>query len=281
MLGMAGRALSFGMVAEAYERFRPAYPGELVDIVMAYAGRPVRTALEIGAGTGKATRLFAQRGVTVTAVEPDGAMLTELRKHVPANVRTVQAAFEDVRPGQSYGLVYAAAALHWTNPDGRWSHVATLLEPGGVFASFGGPVRPADAAVREAVRAARAPFLESDEVPSPDGTPPGDDMQWPGTELRRSEWFADVQQSVIERRLTMSARDYVGHLSTISAYLELPASEQEQVFSRIMQVLPETIEIAADITVHLARRRCQQGVTRNPRPSPRDLHALPGRGERD
>ena len=60
-------------------------------------------------------------------------------------------------------------------------------------------------------------------------------MQWPGTELRRSEWFADVQQFVIERRLTMSARDYVGHLSTISAYL-----------------------IAADITVHLARRRCQQ-----------------------
>jgi hypothetical protein len=38
----------------------------------------------------------------------------------------------------------------------------------------------------------------------------------------------------------------------------ITASEQEQVFGRIMQVLPETIEIAADITVHLARRRCQQ-----------------------
>ena len=34
----------------------------------------------------------------------------------------------------------------------------------------------------------------------------------------------------------------------------VPTSEQEQVFSRIMQVLPETVEIAADITVHLARR---------------------------
>ena len=72
MLGMYGRALSFGVVAEAYERFRPAYPVELLDMVMTYAGRPVRTALEIGAGTGKATRLFAQRGVMVTAVEPDG-----------------------------------------------------------------------------------------------------------------------------------------------------------------------------------------------------------------
>lgn len=252
---MSGRALSFGVAAEAYERFRPGYPVELFDMVMTYAGQPVRTALEIGAGTGKATRLFAQRGVTVTATEPDGSMLAVLRKHVPANVKTVRAAFEDLRLGESYGLVYAAAALHWTHPEGRWARMAALLEPGGVFASFGGPARLADPAVREAVRAARAPFLENDEVRSPDGTPPGHHMQWPGTELQLSEWFADVRQFVIERRWTLNARDYVGLLSTISAYLELPASKQEQVYSQIMRVLPETVEITGDITVHLARRR--------------------------
>jgi SAM-dependent methyltransferase len=255
MVGMSSRALSFGVMAEAYERFRPGYPAELVDLVLTYAGQPVRTALEIGAGTGKATRLFAQQGIAVTATEPDGAMLAELRRHVPATVTAVQAAFEDLRPGQSYGLVYAAAALHWTNPAGRWPRMAALLESGGVFASFGGPIGLADPDVAEAVRAARAPFLESDDIPSPDGTPPEHDMQWPGTELQRSEWFADVQQFVIGRHLTMSARDYMGHLSTISAYLELPASERQQVFSQIMLVLPETVEIAADIIVHLARRR--------------------------
>ncbi|GGR89336.1 putative methyltransferase [Micromonospora fulviviridis] len=252
---MSDRALSFGTMAEAYERFRPGYPAALFDMVLTYAGRPVRTALEIGAGTGKATRLLAQRGVTVTATEPDGAMLAELRRHVPANVRTVRAAFEDLRPGESYGLVYAAAALHWTNPEGRWSRMAALVEPGGVFASFGGPVQLADPAVEEAVRVARAPFLASDDVPSPDGTPPGDHLQWPGTELQRSPWFTDVRQSVIERRATMTARDYVGLLSTISAYLVLPAPEREQVYRRIAEVLPDTVEIAADITVHLARRR--------------------------
>ncbi|MFJ5730744.1 class I SAM-dependent methyltransferase [Streptomyces paradoxus] len=252
---MSGRALSFGGVAEAYERFRPAYPVELFEMVMAYAGRPVPTALEIGAGTGKATRLFAQRGITVTATEPDGAMLAELRKHVPANVATMRAAFEDLRPGERYALVYAAAALHWTDPEGRWPRIAALLEPGGVFASFGGPFRLADPAVREAVHAARAPFLESDEVPSPDGTPPDHEMQWPGSELQRSESFTDVRQAVIERHVTMSARDYIGHLSTVSAYLVLPASVREQVFSRIRQVLPDTVEMTADITVHLARRR--------------------------
>jgi len=224
---------------------------------MRYARQPIRTALEIGAGTGKATRLFAERRVTVTATEPDAAMLAELRKHVSANVITVQAAFEDLRPAETYGLVYTAAALHWTSPEGRWPRMAALLEPGGVFASFGGQVHLADPAVEEVVRAARAPFLENDDVAPPDGTPPGYHMQWPGTELQRSEWFTDVQQSVIERRWTMITRDYVGHLSTISAYLQLPASEQEQIYGRIMQVLPERVEVSADITVHLARRRCE------------------------
>lgn len=93
---MTERALLFGTVASAYERFRPGYPETLVDEVLAYAGRPVRTALEIGAGTGKASRAFARRGITVTATDPDRAMLVELRKHVPETVVTVQASFENL-----------------------------------------------------------------------------------------------------------------------------------------------------------------------------------------
>jgi SAM-dependent methyltransferase len=252
---MVARALSFGVVAEAYERFRPGYPLELLDLVMAYAGGPIRTALEFGAGTGKATRLFAQAGIAVTATEPDAAMLAELRKHVPANVTTVQAAFEDVPLDSSYELVYSAAALHWTNPEGRWARMAALVRPGGVFASFGVPIQLADPALKEAVRAARSPYLENDGIPSPDGTPSADrPMEWPGTELQEAEEFTDVRQSVIERRLTMSAHEYVGQLSTVSAYVMLQPADRDQVFRRILQVLPETVELNAEIHAHLARR---------------------------
>lgn len=251
---MPVRALSFGAVAAAYEQFRPPYPTGVVDTVITYAAQPIRTALEIGAGTGKATRLFAQRGISVTATEPDAALLAELRKHVPRTVIPVQACFEDLRLDQTYGLVYAAAALHWTRPEGRWARVAALLKPGGVFASFGGPVHLAEPDLEEAVRAARAPWLETDDVASPDGTPPEHQTQWPGTELEQSEWFTHVQQAVIDRRLTMTAHDYVRQLSTISAYLVLPASQQLQVYARIVQVLPERVDVTADITVHLARR---------------------------
>ena len=251
---MTERALSFGSAAAAYERFRPGYPAELVDEILAYAGRPVRTALEIGAGTGKATRAFAARGVAVTASEPDPAMLAELRKHVPGTVTTVQAAFEDLLLGQAYDLVFAAASLHWTNPVHRWPRLAAMLARGGVFASFGGPMDLADPQLAKAVKAAYAPFMEDDGVPSPDGTPEDSPMQWPGTELLRSDQFTDVRQSSIERRMTMSAADYIGHLSTISAYIGLPEAIRLQVFSRISEVLPERVTLAADIHLHVARR---------------------------
>jgi SAM-dependent methyltransferase len=248
------RALSFGSVAPAYERFRPGYPDQVVDEVLAYAGRPVRTALEIGAGTGKATRVFAARGIVVTATDPDASMLAELREHLPATVVTVRAALEDLPLTHGYDLVFAAASLHWTEPVRRWARVAGMLTPTGVFASFGGQLNLVDAGVEQAVRAVRTPYLDDDDVPSPDGTPESSLLQWPGTELMRSALFGDVRQSTIGRRLTLSASDYVGHLSTVSAYLELPPPVRTRVLGRILDVLPAQVPLVADITLHLARR---------------------------
>jgi SAM-dependent methyltransferase len=247
------RALSFGVVAAAYEKFRPGYPDELVDAVLDYAGRPVRTALEIGAGTGKATRVFARHGVAVTATDPDPAMLAELCRHVPKTVITVESAFEELPLTSTYDLVFAAASLHWTEPVGRWSRVAALLDRGGTFAAFGGQIGVADAHLDRALSEARAPYLQGDHFPSPDGTPSDSPLQWPGTELAESTLFTDVRQSTIERRMMMSAPDYIGHLSTVSAYLQLAATVQKQVFAQMLAVLPDDVSVVADLTLDLAR----------------------------
>ncbi|MCW2525942.1 MAG: methyltransferase [Pseudonocardiales bacterium] len=261
---MVLRSLSFGSVASAYERFRPGYPDELVDEVLAYAGRAVGTALEIGAGTGKATRVFSARGIAVTATDPDREMLAELRRHVPMTVLTIPSRFEDLPLNSTYDLVFAAAALHWTEPTHRWPRVAALLNPGGTFASFGGQVGLADSAIEAVVRAARSPFLDSDDIPSPDGTSADNHREWPGTELAQSDLFIDVCLSILERRTTMSARDYVGYLSTVSAYLQLPAPVRAEALDRIMKSLPADVSVIADLTLHLARTppSVGAGVTR-------------------
>lgn len=252
---MTTRALSFGSVAAAYEQFRPGYPEELVDAVLAYAGHPVHTALEIGAGTGKATRVFAGRGIAVTATDPDPAMLAELRRHVPATVTTLRAALEDLPPDPVHDLVFVAAALHWTRPEDRWQRIAALLAPGGVFASFGAQLHLADPEVEGVVDEVRSQVLDDDVVPSPDGTPDDSPMRWPGTELVACPFFTDVLQSVFERRLRMSADAYVAHLSTISAYLQLSERVRERVLTEIVAVLPEQVTVNGDLTLHLARLR--------------------------
>jgi SAM-dependent methyltransferase len=181
-------------------------------------------------------------------------MLGELRRHVPESVVTIQGRFEELPLGASYDLVFAAASFHWTRAEGRWARVATLLEPGGVFASFGGSSYLAEQEVEALVREARAPFMDDDEVPSPDGTPHDEPMQWPGSELEQSALFSDVRQVAIRRRPTTSREEYVGLLSTVSAYLVLPDADRDVVLGRILDVLPERVAIDADITLHLARK---------------------------
>lgn len=249
---MPHRALTFGSVAGAYEKFRLGYPDDVADAVLDYARRPVRTALEIGAGTGKATRLFDGRSIAVTATEPDPAMLGELRRHVGSGTTTRQAAFEDLTAPPSYDLVYVAAALHWTSDEDRWPRMARLLEPQGMFACLGGPVRLARPDLEEAVRAARAPWLADDDIPSPDGTPASHILQWPGTELERSALFTDVCQVVIPRRVSMRSDRYVGILSTVSAYLQLPQPNRSQALDAVHQALPDEVELVADVHLHLA-----------------------------
>lgn len=240
-------------MVSTYERFRPGYPDQLVDNVLKYAGRPVRTALEIGAGTGKATRAFAVRGIAVTATDPDAAMLAELRRHVPATVHAVHAAFEDLPHTDTYDLVFAAAALHWTDPTHRWTRVAALLIPGGVFAAFGGQLHLPDPAVEESTRAIRCQYLPDDDILTPPSTTDDTALQWPASELTASALFSDVCEKFIDRQLVMTSQDYLGHLSTISAYLQLDTAARDELLAQLLEVLPARVTLDADLTLHLAR----------------------------
>ena len=74
-------ASSFGAAAAAYAEHRPGYAEAAVRWVLEPVRdrQPVRVA-DIGAGTGKLTATLVALGAEVIAVEPDPAMLTELRR---------------------------------------------------------------------------------------------------------------------------------------------------------------------------------------------------------
>src|ERR1700750_1321737 len=109
------RRLVFGTVAELYDQRRPGYPRELIDDLAewARAAGGVPHALEIGAGTGKATRLVAARGVAVLGIEPSAEMAAIARRSTAAlgDVLIVESDFERWDPaGRTFPLVYAAQA---------------------------------------------------------------------------------------------------------------------------------------------------------------------------
>ncbi|HEY3527937.1 MAG TPA: class I SAM-dependent methyltransferase [Nocardioides sp.] len=121
-------AHSFGGVAEAYERGRPTYPVEAVRWML--GDRPL-TVLELGAGTGKLTRVLAELGHDVHATDPDAAMLQILEREVPG-VATAQAGAEDIPLGDgSVDAVIAAQAFHWFDLPRALPEVARVLRPGG------------------------------------------------------------------------------------------------------------------------------------------------------
>ena len=159
------RAESFGAIAASYDRYRPGYPTELIDDLV--AGRP-RTALDIGCGTGKAGRLLADRGVTVLGGEIDPLMADVARTH---GLDVEVAGFEDWDPARrTFDLVVSGQAWHWVDPALAAPKVAALLAATGVFTAFWNwdePDERSQAAI-EAVYAAVGPELAAAVAPGAD-----------------------------------------------------------------------------------------------------------------
>jgi SAM-dependent methyltransferase len=244
----SGRGLLFGSEAESYERYRLGYADGVLDAILDYAGRPVRTALEVGAGTGKATRLFARRGVRVTALEPDAAMagvLERVTRDLP--VRTVATTFEGFGTTARFDVVYAAAAWHWTDPATRWSRAAGLLAPAGVLALFGSPAELKDPGLCAAVGAIEDRVLAADDGPRLPA--------WSLEEMAAAQGLTDVEERFLPGTTTTTADAFVGRLSTVSAYLMLPRTERVAALREIHAALPAECTIDTTVRLRLARRR--------------------------
>lgn len=256
---MRERGLVFGTEAEAYERHRLGYPETVADLVLAYAAPPVAEALEVGAGTGKATTLFARRGVAVTACEPDPDMAGVLRRTSEGlPVTVVVSTFEALRADghRRVDLLFSASAWHWTDPAVRWDRTAELLRPGGTVALFGSGragSRLVDPALQDAVADVRR-ALVPDETRATEGRG-ASGTWWPGSELELDDRFTDVEEHDLARVVRRTRAEHLAVLGTLSAYLQLPVADRRALLERIGARLPDEVEVDAAVRLHLARRR--------------------------
>jgi SAM-dependent methyltransferase len=132
---------TFEQVASVYSRARPAYPDALIDDVVSYADlKPNDRILEVGCGTGQATKSFAKRGFPILATDPGSEMLRGARESLAgfSNVEFLETTFEAWPTDRAaFRLIIAAQSWHWVSPEVRFSKAAEALAPGGSLAVFG------------------------------------------------------------------------------------------------------------------------------------------------
>ncbi|QPK81406.1 class I SAM-dependent methyltransferase [Schaalia sp. ZJ405] len=133
----------FTIPAPSYATVRPAYPPQAVTHLLNRCaqtrGEPVRTVADIGAGTGKMTRLLAERGLTVVAVEPSAAMRSEFHRLHPdlsAHGILVEGSAEHTGIDSArIDLVVFAQSWHWVDADLAAAEAARILRPRGILSA--------------------------------------------------------------------------------------------------------------------------------------------------
>ncbi len=127
--------LGFERAVTDYERGRPGFPDRAIAFLDDRLSLgPGRMLLELGAGTGKLTRLLAPSGARILAVEPLAAMREALSHNLP-EVEILDAVAEDLPLADgAVDAAVAAQAFHWFDGERALSELARVLRPGAPIA---------------------------------------------------------------------------------------------------------------------------------------------------
>lgn len=122
--------------AADYAAVRPGYPDEALRAAVALAGlEPGDALLEVGCGTGQATRWFAEEGFSVLALERSEEMASLAAGVLApyARVELRRQDFEELEPAEPYAALLLATSYHWLDPADRADRCAAHLRPGGAL----------------------------------------------------------------------------------------------------------------------------------------------------
>jgi SAM-dependent methyltransferase len=120
--------------AKDYAKYRPSYPAEAIARILEGLNRTNSViAADIGAGTGISSRLLADRGIKVIAIEPNEAMRQVAATHPLVEWRDGSAEATSL-PDNSIDLIACFQSFHWFNPEPTLQEFDRILKPGGKIA---------------------------------------------------------------------------------------------------------------------------------------------------
>jgi SAM-dependent methyltransferase len=246
----------FDQLAGSYDSARMSYPAPLFDDMFDYAGFPtVRRILEIGCGSGQATRAVASRGIPLVCVEP-GRNLADIARQNLAHfnhVRVVCSSFEEwILEPEPFDLVFSANAIHWVNRKMRARKTAQALRPGGTLAIFRSTPLRSHSAIERDIDAAMGGVAATED--EPDELPKESDF-------RESGYFEGLSKHRYEGFQIYDAGTYADLLSTLQRYHRIPPELRTAYIRKVSDIIREnggTIRVNYVTHLLLARKKHQR-----------------------
>lgn len=238
----------FGEVAAEYDQIRPEYPSAIAAEIRQYLGGVPGLIAEIGAGTGKATALFAQVGAPMLCVEPDPRMAQVLRAKFPSAQVVIADADSWTPPSGGVPVLAGALVWHLLDEERRCARVHEVLADGGAVALIGRKHVVDDPAQNEALGAA----YTADGRNYPDRRP-----TWIADELTASGLFTDVRSTRHDTILPLSAEDYLRLVATWSPFRLRTPEQQAALLEALRAAIGRTggsVHMRLETTLNLARR---------------------------
>ena len=235
---------TFDEVPLLYNEVRPGYPDELFSTLIDVTGlHKDSKLLEIGPGTGQATKPLAKKGFEITAVEL-GNSLTELAKYELRHYNNVQVfpgAFEEIElPATSFDLVFAATSFHWIEPSAKFlkphrvlknkGHLAIIHtnhvsdEKGDVFFNLSQPIYD------------RYDFTDKHQKPK---LPKSNEVK---ADEMDGRFFRLIHFELFPVVITYSAKDFARLLNTYSNHLAASKTVQTAFFQEIETLITDKFQ---------------------------------------
>jgi SAM-dependent methyltransferase len=217
-------ARGFEQGADAYERGRPGYRGEVAEwLVKQLELGPGRTVLDVAAGTGKLTRELVASGATVVAIEPVAAMRALLERVVP-DARALDGTAEALPIEDGVvDAITAASAFHWFDGPVAAAEFHRVLRAGGKVALLWNR-RRLDQPIHRAVDEIIGQYRRQ--------TPSHHRGEW-REPLESGGLFVPAAERQIPFEQVLDADGFVDRFSSISFVAALPDGEREQVIERL------------------------------------------------
>jgi SAM-dependent methyltransferase len=240
----------FDEIVTSYDDVRPEYPCELFSDILKYANSTQsKKALEIGAGTGKATTPFLNAGYDVTAVELGENMTEFLRNKYKEHkgFKVILSDFENVLlDNNSYDLVYAATAFHWVNPEIGCKKVFDILNSGGVVALFRYNAIPSIGEtiyenIQEVYEKHYYSYYTSNKRPikksHKDFCTPAEIQHGFGFKDLKDYGFTDISIKFYDVARTFTADEFIAIRDTFSDHRGLPQENRNTLYSELKEVI--------------------------------------------